>query len=156
MALKRTFTGIILAAFAATALLLAVATSGVLNSSQTLHSQGALTPIQTTLNIGVYSDSACTQNYTSLNWGTLSAGGNATRTVWIKNAGTANATLSMTTSNWNPSNANQGVTLTWNRQGAAIVANAVVQATLTLNVSPAVEGIITTFAFNVQITGTSA
>ena len=71
MALKRTFTGIILAALAATALLLAAATSGVLNSSQTLHSQGALTPIQTTLNISVYSDSGCTQNYTSLNWETL-------------------------------------------------------------------------------------
>ncbi len=153
MALKKLSLGVIIA-IAATGLILTITTSGVLNSSQTLSSQGSLTPIETTINIGVYSDSACTQSASSINWGTLSPGGSTTRTVWIKNIGTGSAILSMTTSNWSPANVNQWISLSWNREGSSLAPNGVTQATLTLTVSSSVDGSITTYSFNIQITGT--
>ncbi|MFB3888047.1 MAG: hypothetical protein ACE14S_01030 [Candidatus Bathyarchaeia archaeon] len=153
MAIKKTSIAAI-AALTIAALILTVTSAAVLNSSQTLHSQGSVTPIvQTNPNIGVYSDSACTQNATSLDWGTLSPGGVTTKTVWVKNSGTANATLSMTTTNWSPAGASQYISLSWDRTGKVLAPNEVVQATLTLTVSASVTG-ITTFSFDVVITGT--
>ncbi len=153
--IKKLSLGIIVA-IAATGLILTVLSAGVLNSSQTLHSQGTLTQVQTTINIGVYSDSACTQSVSSLNWGALTPGGSTSRTVWIKNTGNATAVLSMSTSAWNPANANQWLSLSWDKEGTVIAPNGVVQATLTLTVAQSVDSSITTFAFDIQITGTGS
>jgi hypothetical protein len=155
MTIKKLSLGIIIV-IAAMGLILTVVSAGVLNSSQTLHSQGTLTPVQTTVNIGVYSDSACTQSASTLDWGALAAGGNTARSVWIKNIGTANTVLTMSTGDWTPANANQWLSLSWNKEGAVLAPNGVVQATLTLTVAQSVDTSITTFAFNIQITGTGS
>jgi hypothetical protein len=135
---------------AAIGLFLTVLTAGVLTSSQTVQSSGTITAI----NVGVYSDSACTQNLTSIDWGTLAPGNSTTRTIYIKNTGTDPVTLSMTTSSWVPSNANTYLTLTWNRANYVLNANTSVSATLTLTAS-ASAGALTTFSFNIVITGTA-
>jgi hypothetical protein len=87
-------------------------------------------------NVGVYSDSGCTQAASSINWGNLAPGNNATFPLWIKNNGSSNLTLTMATTGWSPSNATQGITVNWDRQNTVSGANQTLSATLTLIVSP--------------------
>lgn len=105
-------------------------------------------------NIRVYSNSACTVPLTTLNWGSPFVGGTVTKTVYIKNTqGTASLTLSMTTCNWSPTNANGPLTITWNKQGAVIAPRQSIAATITLTVSASITG-ITTFSNQISISGT--
>jgi hypothetical protein len=137
------------AAAVAISLFVTLLTSGALISSTTLASSGVIA----TANIGVYSDSACTQSLTSVNWGNLSPGGSVARTIYVKNLGTTQVTISMTGANWNPTSADGPLTLTWNREGTVLSANQVATATLTLSVSSSISG-ITTFNVDIVITGT--
>ena len=137
-----------------TGLVITFTTAGVLNSSQTVPTSGTVASIQPTLNIGVYADSNCTQSASFVGWGTLNPGDSTTKTVWIKNIGTASATLSMSTNNWSPANANQWISVVWNANGRVLATNEVTQVTLTLTVSESVDSSISTFSFNILITGT--
>ena len=136
-------------AIAVTGLFLTMITAGALVSSQTVPSAGTVTAV----NVGVYTNSACTSNCTSIDWGTLSPGGSTTKTIYVKNTGTIPVTLSMTTANWSPSNANNYLTITWNRANYALAAGSSVSATLTLTASSS-AGAITNFSFDIIITGT--
>ena len=136
-------------AVAATGLLLTMVTSGVLVSSQTVTSAGTISSI----NVGVYSDSACTVNCTSLDWGAVAPSASMTKTVYVKNTGSVPVTLSMATNTWTPSNANSYLVLSWNRANNVVAAGNSLPATLTLTASSA-AGSITTFSFNIVITGT--
>ena len=138
-----------LIAVVATGLFLTLLTSGLLMSSQTVQSGGTVNSV----NVGVYSDSGCTQNCTTLDWGAITPGNSVTRTVYVKNTGTLPLTLSMTTGNWVPSNANTYLTLTWNQGGAVLAAGNSVTAILTLTASSS-AGNLTSFSFNIIITGT--
>ncbi len=127
----------------------AVLSSGVLVSTKTISSTGVVI----SANLGVYSDSGCSQPLTSIDWGTISPGGTVTRTIYVKNIGNTQVTLSMTKANWNPTTANGPVTITWNREATVLAANQVSTATLTLSVASSVNG-ISTFSVNVAISGT--
>ncbi len=104
------------------------------------------------INVGVYNDQTCTQNCTQLNWGTLSPGDEANRTVYVKNHGTVPATLNMTAADWTPQGADSYLNLTWNRANHKLEAGASTQAVLTLGVSPNVAN-ITSFSFHIYISG---
>jgi hypothetical protein len=108
----------------------------------------------TTVNVGVYRDSAATQAVTSIDWGNLTAGSSTTYTLYIKNTGNTRETLSMATSVWTPTTASQYITITWDRTNAALNQNDVVLATLTLTVAANIDTSITTFSNNITITGT--
>ena len=138
-----------LIAIIATAVFLTVTTAGLLSVNQNIPSSGTVTAV----NVGVYSNSACTQNLTSINWGTVSPGDSVTRTIYVKNTGNTQVTLSMTKTNWNPASANGPITITWNRESTTLVADQVTTATLTLSVSESVSG-ITDFSVEIVITGT--
>jgi hypothetical protein len=138
-----------LIAIVATGLFLTLLTSGLLMSSQTVQSGGTVSSV----NVGVYSDSGCTQNCTTLDWGAITPGNAVTRTIYVKNTGTLPVTLSMTSGSWVPSNANTYLTLTWNRGGTVLAVGSSIQATLTLTASSS-AGNLTTFNFNIIITGT--
>ena len=129
---------------------LATLTLAAINVSQNVSSSGTIT---TSPNIGVYSDSACTTNMTSINWGSVAAGGTATQTVYVKNTGTGSMTLSLAVSNWSPSGASTYITISWNRQGTQLSAGGSVAATLTLTVSSSITG-ITSFSNTIAISGT--
>ena len=135
-------------AVVAVMLLVLLLASGALISSKTVASTGTIA----TTNIGVYSDSACTQSLTSINWGTISSGNSVTRTIYVKNLGATQVTLSMSRENWAPANANGPITVTWNREDTTIAPNQVTTATLTLSVSSSISG-ITTFSVDIVITG---
>ena len=148
MAIPKLSGGAIIA-LAATAIFLTMTTAGLLSINQSVSSSGVISSVD----LGVYQEWACTNNLTSVAWGTLSPGDTATRTIYVKNIGTAPITLTMTTTNWNPTNANGPITLTWDRENTILDAGSVIAATLTLSVSPSISG-ITTFNMDVVITGT--
>jgi hypothetical protein len=102
--------------------------------------------------VGVYWDSDCSNSVTSVNWGTVAPGSTNDVTVYIKNEGNAAETLSSTAENWNPSTASAYMSLSWDYAGQVIAVDGVVEVTLSLSVSSAIEG-ITSFSFDIIIVG---
>ena len=139
-------TGLIIA-LAATSLFLSLVTAGII-ATQTIPSSGTVT----TVNVGVYSNSDCTENCTSINWGTMYPDDTVNKTVYVKNTGTVPITLSITDGNWDPINASNYLTLTWDKQGKVLEAGNSVPANLTLSVASD-TGDLRSFNFNIIITG---
>ncbi len=137
------------AGIALAGLLLTVIAAGALTDSEVVPLSGSVTGV----NVDLYTDMYCTIPCTSLNVGSVAPGTSATQNIYVKNSGTAAMTLSMAVSAWNPSNAGSYLTLSWNRAGYVLAANASVQAVLTLTAA-ANTGSLTTFSCNVTITGT--
>ena len=148
MALKKIYPFVLVISTVALTIL-TMTTTGLLSVNQTISSTGSVTAI----NVGVYSDSACTNELTALDWGTISPGTSETITIYLKNTGNARITLSMTTTDWTPANAEGQIELTWDKENANLNPNQETSATLTLSVSENIDG-ITNFSFNVVITGT--
>lgn len=149
MAMRKISTGAIIATVA-TGLFLTLLTSGLLMSYQTIPSQGAVAAV----NVGVYSDSECTQNCTSLNWGTIIPGSQINRTVYVKNIGDLPMTITMATESWLPTNASSLINLNWNQQDTTLNVNQSIGATLTLAAAASAAGNLTDFSFDIIITGT--
>jgi hypothetical protein len=122
-------------------------------TTQTLSSTGSI-QIQTSADIGVYSDPACNNPKTSLPWGTLQPGGSQTQDCYIKNEGNTALTLSLQTTGWNPAAAENYLDLSWDYNGNPIGADAVIHVTFTLSVDAGITG-ITSFSFDITIVGTS-
>ncbi|MEM2110386.1 MAG: hypothetical protein QXX08_00710 [Candidatus Bathyarchaeia archaeon] len=137
-------------------LLVAVATPqifGLLSDSLNLSSTGSVK----TVNISAYDSDGVTP-LTSFSWGLIEAGGSATKTIYLKNEGTATVRVSMqiNSASWNPSTAKNYITITWNREGQTIAASQSLQATLTCSVSSSIPSSITSFSVEIIITGTEA
>jgi hypothetical protein len=134
------------------AIFIVATTFAAITVNKTLSSTGN---IITSTNIGVYSDSACNNEQTTIDWGSTSPGSSITRTIYVKNTGSGtNVALSLTTLSWNPTNANGPITISWDRQGTTLTPGQSTDATITLSVSSSIAG-ITSFSFNIQVTGTS-
>ncbi len=100
--------------------------------------------------VGIYWDDACNETVASLDWGLAEPGLTTNVTVSIRNEGNAPAILNLNTTEWNPAEASDYITLSWDYNAETIDINQVIQVTLTLSISPSIEG-ITTFAFNITI-----
>ena len=135
------------------AILVTLATAGVtfgpLSNTLNVPNTGVLT----TTNIGVYTTQQCTTNLTSLSWGSVRAGSSYTRTAYIRNNGNSDLTLSMTTTNWNPSALSSVLQVTWNYGGGRLTPGQVLAVTWTLSIPSGVSG-YTSFGFDLSITGT--
>ena len=105
------------------------------------------------IGVGIYWDSACTNQTSSINWGVLDPSSNKTVNVYVRNEGNVAATLSKTTQNWNPSNASSYMSLTWNYANQTLSVNQALQLSLTLVVSSSVTG-IDNFSFDITIIAT--
>ncbi|MEM2969137.1 MAG: hypothetical protein QXJ76_07555 [Candidatus Bathyarchaeia archaeon] len=132
-----------------TGIILTATTAGVLTVNKALPSTGTVS----TINVEVYSDSAGSQPLTSIDWGTISPGATVTRTIYLKNTGSVQMTLSMTTSNWSPTSANGPITIFWDKEGATLAPGQTTSAVITLRVSSSISG-ISSFSVNIVITGT--
>ena len=139
-------TGVIIA-LATTGIFLTLVTAGII-STQTIPSDGTVT----TVNVCVFSNEACTENCTSISWGSLRPGDSTTQTVYVKNTGTVPVTLSMTANGWDPTNADDYLEVTWNQQGTVLAVDEKVTAILTLTVA-AETGDLQDFNVDIVITG---
>jgi hypothetical protein len=118
-------------------------------SSKNIRNQGQMKKV----NVSVYWDSACTNATTSIDWGTLTPGTANSKTFYVRNEGNTPLVLSMTILNWNPNNASNCLSLTWNLQGQTINSASTKTATLTLTATADTTG-IASFSFDVTIAGT--
>ncbi len=130
-------------------LLLTVSTIGVLGAPK---GSGKVQAV----NVGVYSDAACTTSCSAIDWGHIKAGGVVTRIVHVKNLGSTVVSLRLSTSSWNPVKAASLITLSWNVSSSyQLQAGKVVPVLLSLKAAPS-TGSLSDFSFNVVVTGGSA
>jgi hypothetical protein len=101
----------------------------------------------------VYADKACTAPLTQIDWGTLSPGEMAVFTMYARNSGNVNITLSFNTTDWSPSNASTYLLVAWNYSGQAVKPLEVVAVSTTLTVSPSIQG-VTNFSYTMNIQAT--
>jgi hypothetical protein len=123
-----------------------------ITSTRTIPSNGTIVGI----NLGVYLDSACTNQVFAINWTAVNPGSDVTQQVYVVNKGTTDMTLSLSNGTWSPTEANQYLTLSWDKVGATVhpgVGNATL-ATLTLAASASYTN-GTTFTGNVIISGSA-
>jgi hypothetical protein len=104
------------------------------------------------VNVGVYSNSACTQNLTSISWGSVHPGESVARTIYVKNTGNAPITLSLSMSGWNPASANGPICILWDKENSGLSPVQSIAATITLSVSSEISG-ITDFSVNMIVSG---
>jgi len=121
-----------------------------LQTSKTLGNQGSVKAV----GVGVYWNSNGTNPVSSFNWGMLDPNSTKSITCYVKNEGNQILTLSMSASNWNPANATQFMTLSWNLGGSTLNPGQTRTATFTLVISASIQG-ITTFSFDITIVGSS-
>jgi hypothetical protein len=150
MAMERITVGIVFAV-AAVGLVVGVLVSALLVANRTVPNSGSVKAV----GVGVYWNSACTNETTSINWGFLDPNTTRSYTVYIKNNGTIPVTLSVATSNWNPSSASTYLALNWNCTSYRLANGGVVTGVLALTISPNING-ITSFGFDVTIIGTES
>lgn len=125
-------------------IMLTVTAASVISVTEALPMKGAISAI----NVELYSDSQCNQRLTSVDWGTLSPGQTATKTIYIKNTGNTDLMLTMTKTNWDPPVADGPISITWDREGTTLYRGQTVQAIMTLSVSTTISGIT---SFNVEV-----
>ena len=139
---------IILIAFAIS---LGASTLAVITVNQNLDASGTVT---TSPNISVYSNSACTNTLTAISWGSITAGGSTTQTIYIKNTGTGTLTLELSITNWSPAQANTYITVSWDKQGTQLSSGQSTPAAITITASSSITG-ITNFSNTISISGTT-
>ena len=103
------------------------------------------------VNVGVYSNAACTSPLVTINWGSIGPGENKQVTCYVKSLSNVQTTFTLNAVNFNSTQASQYLSLSWNRQGYSAAPGEVVQAILTLHVDQAVQG-LAGFSFDCVIT----
>jgi len=139
-----------LAIYALVITIIAVSTvTALLTTQRTIQGSGSIKGV----GLGIYWDPACTNTTSSLDFGQLEPGSSKNFTLFLRNEGNSALTLNMTTENWNPTNAIDYLTLTWNREGQQVNPDEVVGFVIILSVSEDITG-ISTFSFDTIISGT--
>jgi len=105
------------------------------------------------IGVGIYWDQSCTNTVTSIDWEIIEPGSTVNKTCYIRNQGNSASTLSLQTSNWNPSDASDYISLIWDYGGQPVSPDEVVRVTLTLSVLSSIQN-ITDFSFDITISAT--
>ena len=105
-----------------------------------------------TVGVRVYKDSNCTLLLTQIDWGMLEPGTTKNFSAYLRNESNVPISLSMTTQKWNPPEAEQFISVSWNQEGKTLEPNQVVSVTFTLSVSADISG-VTSFSFEIVIVG---
>ena len=125
------------------------AVTALLTTQKTIHGSGSIKSV----GLGVYWDLECTNTTSSLDFGQLEPESSKNFTLFLRNEGNSALTLNMTMENWNPSNAANYLTLTWNREGQQVNPDEVIGFVIALSVSEDITG-ISTFSLDIIISGT--
>jgi hypothetical protein len=122
-------------------------TFGYLNSSQLTNTSG----ITANVDIGIYSDSDCKNNLTSIDWGIVYPGEIVYFTAYVRNLGNVDITILMDTLNWMPISAENYLNFSWNYANQTLIKNEVTPVTFTLDISQQIEN-IESFSFDIILT----
>jgi len=104
------------------------------------------------VNVEAYWNRNCTGPVTSIDWGMIEPGASKNVTIYMKNEGNSPIVLSLNTSNWNPIEAGNHMSLSWNYSGAGLQPDQFLPVTLTLTAARNITG-ITAFNFDITIIG---
>ena len=129
--------------------LIIVNVSSLYQASSTISSVGTFKAV----GIGVYWDEEATNIVEDFNWGSMLPGSEKSFTVYVRNEGVLPMTLTMSTSNWDPTEAADYLTLTCSHSGQTIDTKITVPVTVTLTVSSDIME-LNNFAFDVTAVGT--
>jgi len=105
-----------------------------------------------TVGVGVYKDVNCALPLTQIDWGVLEPRTAKTFLAYLRNESNVPISLNMTTQNWNPTEAEQFISVSWDQEGKTLEVDQVVLVTFTLSVSAEVSG-LTSFSFEIVIIG---
>ena len=103
--------------------------------------------------LGVYWDPQCKNATSSIAFGLLEPGSYKDFTLYLKNEGNIDLILNMTTKNWNPTEAANYMSLTWNREAQQVSPDQVISFVITLSVSSNIQD-ISSFSLDITISGT--
>ena len=129
-----------------------VAVALIYTYSVVLEGQGNI--VTETPGLRIFGDEALTKEISGIQWGNITAGGQSTVTLWIKNNGTVPFHLTIDVSNWNPSAAPLFLAVSWSDSGLILQPNEARAVDLILAVDPAVTG-IGAFSNRITINGKS-
>lgn len=136
---KKSFRPLIFILFICALSSLVYASVSVYLFSMTIRSRGAVK----TLGVGVYWDSTCNNPVSSLDWGIVELDVQKNVTFYVKNEGNVAGRLSLSAVNWDPPSASNYMTLIWDYLGEILEPNEIILVTLTLFISPDIQGVIT-------------
>jgi len=100
--------------------------------------------------VSIWWDYNCTLPVSEIDWGMIEPNQTKTTAIYIKSVSNVNITLTLSTQNWNPQEASQFITLTWNYTGTPLTPKSVTPIELYLHVAHNVTG-IDHFAFDIII-----
>lgn len=105
-----------------------------------------------TLGVSAYSDQSCTIPLLTIDWGIMEAGQTKNYSAYIKNESNVPVTMSMYVDNWNPTNAKDFMSLSWNYDNNPIPIDGVVPIDFSLSVNSSIVG-IRNFSFEIWVVG---
>ena len=138
---------VLTAVFVCGLLLGAVAHSAVTNLVQ-IQNIGTIRSV----GVEVYANEALSQILNEITWGTLDPGETRNASAWIKNRGTDAQKLVLWTENWNPTDAQNSISLSWDYADVWIEAGDALRVEFTLSVDPKIVG-VTGFSFDIWVKG---
>jgi hypothetical protein len=124
---------------------------GILILLTTLNSTISISAIEVN-GVGVYWDINGNNEATEIDWGTLNPGSVKNIEVYVRVEREEPTYLILSTTNWNPPNAFDYITLRCNYVGQQIDPGEALQITLTLSISRHIKG-ISSFSFDILFTG---
>ena len=104
------------------------------------------------LGVSVWQDLNLTTPLTVIDWGMLEPSENKTVSCYLRNEGNVPSLLTVYTENWQPVNASNWISLSWNLEGVNIEVAEALKTDLTLTVSPDIKNIFS-FSFDIVISG---
>jgi len=104
--------------------------------------------------VEVYADAELTTVLHEISWGTLDPGESRSFNAWVKNTGNDAQKLILWTEGWNPTSAQDSITLMWNYDNSWIGAGASIPVVFTLSVDPNITDIVN-FSFDILVKGVS-
>jgi len=104
------------------------------------------------IGVEVYADANLTQILNRIEWGVLDPGENKSYSAWIQNIGNDAQKLVTWTESWDPVNASDWISLSWDYGGSWVPVNGSIPVVFTLQIDPNIEG-VTTFSFDIWVKG---
>jgi hypothetical protein len=88
-----------------------------------------------TIGVEVCWDPNCENKTETIDWGTVWPGSSKNVTFYIRSVSNFEATLNLNTTNWNPANISDYISLSWSYNRTPLKPGEIIQVTLTLSAS---------------------